>query len=106
MLDAHQVSLDIVAALRQPARELQRRDADLHRQLRRSASSVPLNIAEGERRSGKDRLHHFRVAAGSAAEVQSALRTAVAWGDLTSEEVATALELLDRLLAMLWRLTH
>jgi four helix bundle protein len=70
------------------------------------ASRVPLNLAEGRRRVGKDRLHHFRIAAGSAAEVRVALLVARAWGDLEARDVEEALLLLDRLLAMLWRLTH
>jgi hypothetical protein len=35
-----------------------------------------------------------------------ALRVALAWGDLAEAEVPEALLLLDRLLAMAWRLTH
>ena len=35
-------------------------------QLVRSASSVPANLAEGNGRSGRDRLHHFRIALASA----------------------------------------
>jgi hypothetical protein len=34
------------------------------------------------------------------------LRVAVAWGDLDEPDAAEALGLLDRVLAMLWRLTH
>ncbi len=39
-------------------------------QVIRSASSVPANLAEGAGRSGRDRMHHFRVAYGSAKEVE------------------------------------
>jgi hypothetical protein len=46
------------------------------------------------------------VAAGSAGEVLAALRVAESVGDLTSAAVAPALGLCDRVLAMLWRLTH
>jgi hypothetical protein len=31
---------------------------------------------------------------------------ALAWGDVEEQEVSEALELLDRVLAMSWRLTH
>jgi hypothetical protein len=48
----------------------------------------------------------FRIAAGSADEARTALEVAVAWGDLGSERVAPALALLDRVLAMLWKLTR
>jgi four helix bundle protein len=67
---------------------------------------VPLNIAEGGRRVGKDRKHHWRVAAGSADEVRVALRTAVAWGDLDVAATKPPLKLIDRVIAMLWRMTN
>ena len=37
-------------------------------QVIRSASSVPANLAEGRGRTGRDRLHHWRIAFGSARE--------------------------------------
>ena len=67
---------------------------------------MPLNIAEGSRRTGKDRLHFWRIAAGSAAEIRTALRVSEAWGDLDPRKTSNAHELLDRILAMLWRMTH
>jgi four helix bundle protein len=57
---------------------------------------VPLNLAEGRRRVGKDRLHHFRIAAGSADELRVALLVARAWGDLGAGDVRQAFALLDR----------
>ena len=63
---------------------IKRQDRDLERQLRRAMQSVALNIAEGNRRQGQDRAHLFRVAAGSAAEVQAGLDVAEAWGYLTT----------------------
>ena len=62
--------------------------------------------AEGQRRVGKDRKHLWRVAAGSADEVRVALRTAVAWGDLNAAQTAKPMQLLDRVLAMLWKMTR
>jgi hypothetical protein len=53
-----------------------------------------------------DRRHHWRIAAGSADEVYTTLQVAVAWGKLQQSEVDEALRLLDRVLAMTWRLTH
>ena len=106
MFDALEVSLAAVAALRDPVRALRTQDADLYRQIRRAGSSIPLNVAEGSRRVGKDRTHLWRVAAGSAEEVRTALRTAVAWGDLDVAQTTRPIELLDRVLAMLWKMTH
>jgi four helix bundle protein len=85
---------------------LRRKDPKLYDQIRRAASSVALNLAEGSRRQGADRCHLWRIAAGSAAEVQAALRVAVAWGDVRASEVEDALRKLDRLLGLLWGLTR
>ena len=63
---AYDVSLSIVSSLRELRVAIARRDSSLADQLSRAASSIPLNLAEGNRRVGKDRLHSFRVAAGSA----------------------------------------
>jgi four helix bundle protein len=106
MFDALEVSLDLVRSLRRPLERLRSRDRCLCDQVRRAASSVPMNLAEGRRRSGADRLHHWRIAAGSAEELRTALRVALAWGDLQPAEVAETLRLIDRVLAMTWRLTH
>ncbi len=101
---AYDAALALVAALRPVLEQLKQRDRALVDQLRRAASSVVLNIAEGNRRTGKDRLHFFRIAAGSAAEVRAALDVARAWGMIGAAPTAEAE--LDRVQAMLWRLTH
>jgi four helix bundle protein len=63
-------------------------------------------LDEGSQRAGGDRLHLYRVAAGSAAEVRTALTLAATWGYVTSQEADGARVLLDRVVAILWRLTH
>ncbi len=55
-------------------------DAELADQLRRAAQSVALNIAEANRRAGRDRRDRFRIALGSAAEVASCVDVAIAVG--------------------------
>ena len=97
-------ALGLVSSLRPVIGQLQKADRSLADQLRRAASSVVLNLAEGNHRSGKDRLQFFRIAAGSAAEVKAALEVALAWGMIDPSPAAEAE--LDRVLAMLWRLTH
>jgi four helix bundle protein len=103
---ALELSIQVIRSLRQPLRLLRSRDPKLSEQLRTAASSVALNLAEGNRRAGKDRRHHFRIASGSADEVRTALRVAQAWGDLDSKSIAQPLQLLDRLLAVIWRLVN
>ena len=105
-LQALDVSLELIRSLQQPLAIVERRDPDLARQIRRAAASVPLNLSEGSRRKGKDRIHLWRVAAGSADEVLASLRVAEAFGYLGADATARALGLCDRVLAMLWRLTH
>ena len=104
--DAFEVSLQMVRSLKEPLVVLERRDPSLALQLRRAAASVTLNLAEGRRRTGKDRIHLWRVAAGSADEVLAGLRVAEAFDYLTDETSAPSLALCDRVLAMLWRLTR
>ena len=51
-----EVAVQMVGALRETLTVLGRRDPDLARQVRRAAASVALNIGEGRRRTGKDRV--------------------------------------------------
>jgi four helix bundle protein len=95
----------LVDSLWDPHAVLRLRNPSLAGQLLRAASSVPLNIAEGNRRVGEDRLHIWRQAAGSADEVRTALRVAISWRQLRAADVEPALECCDRVLAMLYRLT-
>ena len=104
--DALEVSLEVIRELRKPIQSLRSRDPKLYDQIRRAASSISLNLAEGSARNGRDRTQHFRIAAGSVSELRAALRVAAAWGDLDSPHVVGVVERLDRLAAMLWRMTH
>ena len=103
--DAYDVSVQLVRSLRKPLELITARDVDLGRQLRRAAASVPLNLSEGRRRAGKDRKHLWRVASGSANEVKACLDVAAAFGYVEDKAVAGSLELVDRVLAMCWRMT-
>ena len=75
-------------------------------QVIRSASSVPANIAEGAGRSGRDRLHHWRIAYGSAKEVDIHLRLLIATGAVSSKSAKNAVDLFDDVRAITWRLLH
>jgi four helix bundle protein len=104
--EVYELSLQMVRELRPAMERIRQHDRDLAVQLRRAGTSVPGNIAEGARRAGQDRLHHYRIAAGSAGEIRSHLAVALAWGDVDEATVTPTLTLLDSILAILWRLTH
>ena len=72
----------------------------------RAASSVPANIAEGAGRSGRDRLHHWRIAYGSAKEVDTHLQLLIGAGALDNTRAVIALQLFDDVRAITWRLLH
>jgi four helix bundle protein len=101
---ALEVSYELIEALAKLVPVIARPDRDLADQIRRAASSVSLNLAEGQRSMKGNRQKHYSIAHGSANEVKAGLRVAKAWGWIGADE--RALAVLDRLLALLWRLTQ
>ena len=91
MLVAYTNALDLVRALRPVVAELRKYSADAADQVERAASSVVLNIAEGDRRSGRDPQRFFAMANGSAGEILGALDLADAWGWKIESGAARAL---------------
>ena len=75
-------------------------------QVIRSASSVPANIAEGAGRSGRDRLHYWRIAYASAKEVDTHLRLLMGAGAVNAQTARKAIHLFDDVRAITWRLLH
>jgi len=64
-----------------------RKDFSLRDQIRRAATSIPSNIAEGfEREGNKEFIHFLTIAKGSTAEVQTQLRIAFEVGYITDKE--------------------
>jgi len=105
--EAFNISIDVIRRLGEVVAAIAARDAGLATQLKKAASSVSLNLSEGRRRAGRDRLHHWRIAAGSADETRACLLVAEAWGYVTRDEHLDAiLDRLDSLLAILWTLTN
>jgi four helix bundle protein len=82
MLRIHDVMLGVIRKMRPLIVVIERRDDNLARQLRASASSVTLNIAEGGGSFGGTRRERYRSALGSARETLSRLQTAEAFGYL------------------------
>ncbi|TMQ22790.1 MAG: four helix bundle protein [Deltaproteobacteria bacterium] len=104
MLIAYDVALDLIRALRPVVAQLRTYSPDAADQVERAASSIVLNLAEGDRRHGRDPRRFFDMAHGSAGEVRGALDLADAWGWQVDSGQARAL--LDRELGLLWGLTR
>jgi len=104
--DAHDVARDAAIVVLRLVRQAPPALRALTDQTVRAVTSVPLNLAEGAGRRGRDRAHHWRIAYGSALEARTALELLVATGSVDAEAAATAEALLDRVAAMAWRLVH
>jgi four helix bundle protein len=106
MLHVATVSVELIRLLRPLVERIRRRDRALAEQLVRAANSIALNVAEADRSQGGNVRSRFHSAAGTASETRMALRVAVAWGHVGAESAASAERHLDRIIAMLWKLTH
>ena len=104
--DAHDVARDAAILVIQLVRQTPPALRALTDQTVRAVCSVPLNLAEGAGRRGRDRVHHWRIAYGSALEARTALELLVTTGSVDAEAAEAADALLDRVAAMAWRLTH
>ncbi len=100
----YNVALELVRALRPIVAELKSHSRDLSDQIERAATSLVLNLGEGNRRAGKDRRRFFVMAQGSASEILAALDVADAWG--WAVDARSARVILDRERGLLWGLVH
>ena len=98
-LEAAGMAIQLVLRVPAPLKSL----AD---QVVRSASSVAANLSEGQGRTGRDRMQHWRIAYGSAREVDCHLRLLVQAGVVDRRRATAALSLFDEVRAMTWRLLH
>ena len=105
-LEAHALALEAVGIILPLSVKIPAPMKSVADQLIRAASSVALNLAEGNGRFGRDRIHHWRIAYGSALETSTALQILVAAGFIREQKAAEAEALLDRIRAMTWRLVH
>jgi four helix bundle protein len=80
MLKVHGVAIEMLGELRPVIVQVERKDIDLARQLRRAASSIALNMEEGSGSSGGIRRARYRTAYGSARETRACLEVAKALG--------------------------
>ena len=106
MFVAYDNALECIRRVKPLVAAIAKHDPSLADQLLRAASAVPLDVAEGGRRSGKDPARLYRMGAGSAAESIACLDVALAWGWLTDAQCAAARASFDRELALLHGLTR
>ena len=103
MLRIYSVVLEWLGQLRSWLCQIERRDSDLARQLRRAATSIVLNLAEGSYSRGKNRVARYHTALGSARETLACLEAAHALGYVASLDAAVVAQL-NRVIGTLVRL--
>ena len=99
-LIVREVAVELVRDLRPLMPAIARRDRSLAQQIRRSASSIALNIAEGECSDEGTARARYNSAAGSANETRTALQVASAWGYIEEERSRACLERIDRVVLL------
>jgi four helix bundle protein len=104
MLRIYEVILEVVKALGPVMREVERKDPDLARQMRRAASSVALNTSEGMYSRGKNRGARYHTAMGSMRETLACIEVSQALGYVDAVDAAL-LDSIGRIMATLTKLT-
>ena len=100
-LDVYREAMRFVAWAHGALEKIPKRSV-LRDQLERAATSIPLNIAEGNGKfTGPDRCRFFDTARGSALESAACLDVAAATGQLSSDEVASGKDTLLHIVSML-----
>jgi four helix bundle protein len=102
----YELALEMVGSVYRLGAEVQKRDPDLARQMRRASASVVLNVAEGMYSQGGRKVSRYFDAMGSARETVACLHICVATRMLVQIKVDADLERLDRIIAGLYRLCH
>lgn len=102
-LEAYKVATELVVEVYKLQRKFPREEIfALGDQVRRSASSITSNIAEGTgRNSIKEKIHFIEIAFGSMTESFSQLQIALGLNYLTLEEIEAVRPLYNRVAALL-----
>lgn len=105
-LQVHDVTLELIRALKPLVAIIAKHDRSLAEQIKRSGSGIAIALGEGVYSRKGNQPARFQEALASAGETRTALRVALAWDYVSEGQTANALELVDRVIGMCWRLTH
>ena len=104
MLKIYAVILEVVREVRPVIVEIERKDPDLGRQMRRATCSVALNVSEGMYSRGKSQAARYHTAMGSMRETLSCIEVGVALGYVGAVDGALR-DRIDRIVATLYKLS-
>lgn len=68
------------------------------------SKAIPLNLAEGAGRSGKDKTYHYKIAYASAGETLAALEILLAYEAINDRQFESIAKQIDEIRAITWRL--
>ena len=105
MLTIYSDTIEIARCAGLAARTIAQHDADLARQLRRAATSIPLNVAEGSGVAGGNRRLRYATALGSARETMACFDVAVAM-DYLAPLGFESMDRLDKVIATLVKVSR
>ena len=102
-LEAYKVAKDLVVEIYKLQKTFPREELfALGDQIRRSASSITSNIAEGSgRNSYKEKIHYLEIAFGSMTESFSQLQIAVELGYISDDDIESIRPQFNRVAALL-----
>ena len=105
-LDVLNLALEAIELLRPIVIRIKKHDRNLARQITDAANSNVLNPGEGALSDPGTRRSRYQSAAGSANEVRVGVLAAVRWGYVSDAGATQMLGHYDRIVAMLYKLTH
>lgn len=103
-LDVFQCSVRFLSFATQLARGLPRGEGEVLSQLKRAALSIPLNIAEGTGKFGRESARFYLIARGSTFECAALLDVLCALELANDDGLATGRDDLERIASMLTRM--
>ena len=103
MLKIYDVIIEVVRELRPIIERIEKSDPDLGRQMRRAASSVALNAAEGAYSQGRNKGARYHAALGSIRETLTCVEVGVALGYVAPAD-PRLVDRIERITGTLFRL--